>query len=65
MSISLPDDGNTARNETVLDVKSYKLSGALQGSVINKIIPNLSESISLSHSYCPGCNLSLGILLVH
>ena len=65
MSIPPPDDGKTARNETVLDVKSYKLSGALQGSAINKIIPNLFESISLSHSYCLGCNLSLGILSVH
>lgn len=65
MSISLPDDGNTARNETVLDVKFRKLSETLQGSVINKIIPNLFESISLPHSYCLGCNLSLGILLVH
>ena len=45
MSIPPPDDGKTARNETVLDVKSYKLSGALQGSAINKIIPNLFESI--------------------
>ena len=65
MSIPLPDDGKTARNETVLDVKSYKLSGALQGSAINKIIPNLFESISRSHSYCRDCNLSLGILPVH
>lgn len=65
MSVSLLGDDDMVRNETVPDAKSYKLLGALYGFVINKIIPNLFESMSLSNQDYLGCNLSLWTLLAH